>query len=84
MKQLNGSFNSKIRSGDSAMQRQLCSRRVSLRDSLSFVNHQTIPVRITKGRLTANLRFSRSEEEGDIVIAQVLDSDFKIVDLKCD
>jgi hypothetical protein len=55
----------------------------SLRDSLSFVNHQSVPVRIAKRRPMADLRLSRSEEEGDIVVAQVSDSAFKIVDFKC-
>ena len=31
----------------------------------------------------ADLRFSRSEEEGDAVVAQVSESGFKIVDFKC-
>jgi hypothetical protein len=54
-----------------------------LRDSLSLVNDQAIPVGITKGRPMADLRFSRSEEEGDIVFAQVSDSAFEVVDFKC-
>jgi hypothetical protein len=32
----------------------------------------------------ANLRFSRSEEEGDIVFAEVVESAFKVVDFECD
>jgi len=43
-----------------------------LRDSLSLVNDEAIPVGIAKRRPMANLRFSRSEEEGDIVFAQCL------------
>jgi hypothetical protein len=52
-------------------------------DSLSLVNDQAIPVGIAKRRPMANFRFSRSEEEGDIVFAQVSDSAFEVVDFKC-
>ena len=56
---------------------------LSLGDSLSLVNDQTIPVGIAKCRPMADLRFSRYEEEGDAVVAQVSESGFKIVDFKC-
>jgi hypothetical protein len=46
------------------------------------VNDQPISVGIAKRRPMANLRFSRSEEEGDIVFAQVSDSAFEVVDFK--
>jgi hypothetical protein len=71
MKQRTYSINSKVR------------KEWKLRDSLSLVNDEPIPVRITKRGPMANLRFSRSEEEGDAVVAQVSDSAFEVVDFKC-
>jgi ribosomal protein L28 len=76
-------INPKSECVNSTKQSQGRSRRTSLLDSLSPVNDQPISVGITKRRPMANLRSIRSEEEGDIVVAQVSESGFKIVDFKC-
>ena len=52
-------------------------------DLLSPVNHQSIPVGVAKGRPMTNFRFSRSEEEGNAMVAQVPNSSFKMLDFKC-
>ncbi len=54
-----------------------------LRDSLPLVNDQPISVGIAKRSPMTNFRFSRPEEEGNAVIAQVVESGFKVVDFKC-
>jgi hypothetical protein len=71
MKELAYSINSKVRKGMKATR------------SLSFVNDEPIPVGIAKRRPMTNLRFSWSEEECNIVFAQVSDSSFEVVDFKC-
>ena len=67
MKQRTYSINSKVR------------KELKLRDSLSLVNDQPVPVGIAKRRPMANFRLSRSEEQGNIVVAQVSDSAFEVV-----
>lgn len=59
MKQRTYSINSKVR------------KEWKLRDSLSLVNDEPIPVRITKCRPMVDLRFSRSEVEGDSAVDHV-------------
>jgi hypothetical protein len=76
-------INPKANAFNSTKQSQGGSRRTSLLDSLSPVNDQPISVGITKRRPMANFRFSRTEEEGDAVVAQVSDSAFEVVDFKC-
>ena len=71
MTRLTCSINSKVR------------KKWKLRDSLSLVNDQAILIGIAKGRPMANLRFGRSEEEGNVIVAQVPDSRFKVLDFKC-
>ena len=84
MKEGDCSINSKVRRSVQPKNDGFAAVMSSLRDSLSFVNHQPIPVRIAKCRPMANLRFGRSEEEDDAVFAQVFESGFKVFDFKCD
>jgi len=72
MKERTYSINSKVK------------KERKLHNSLSLVNDQPIPVGIAKRRPMANLRFSRSEEEGNVVVAQVFESGVKVFDFKCD
>jgi hypothetical protein len=72
MTRLTCSINAKVRE-----------KKWNLRDSLSFVNDQAIPVGIAERRPMANLRFSRPEEEGNFMVAQVFESGLEIVDFKC-
>jgi hypothetical protein len=71
MSQRTYSINSKVRNA------------VEAAELLSLMDNQSIAVGVAERCPTANLRFSRSEKEGNIVFAQMSERGFKVVDFKC-